>query len=181
MSEQFSVISSEKILESFVFSVERRLVEGRDEQFSRDVVTHNGAVGIVALDSAGRVGLLKQYRATFDKEIWEIPAGTLDIPDESHLDAAKRELREELGGVSDDWASLGTFMVSPGWTNQIMHLFKASAVQVEAPSPHGPEESAMSVHWFELDEIRALLGREAVLDFSLTMGLVRAFGSEIFG
>jgi len=37
------------------------------------------------------------------------------------------------------------------------------------------------VHWFELDEIRALLGREAVLDFSLTMGLVRAFGSEIFG
>ncbi len=180
MSDEFAVTSYETLLSSFVFEVERRTVVARQESFTRDVVTHNGAVGVVAVTPDGRVGLLRQYRAPFDREVWEIPAGTLDVQGESELLAAKRELLEEVGGRSDDWQQLGSFMVSPGWTNQVMHLFKAENVRVSKAAPEGPEENAMSACWLTLDEIRDLIKSTQPLDFSLSMGMALCFGADIF-
>lgn len=181
MSEIFKVVSSEQLLSSFVFDVERRTVAGAETHFERDVVVHNGAVAVIPVRSDGHVGLLKQYRATFDREIWEIPAGTLDVYGESVIDAAQRELLEEIGGVSNQWRALGTYMVSPGWTNQVMHLFEASNVELSASSPSGPEEEAMSVHWLDLAEIQELVTGTEILDYSLSMALLRRFGEQIYG
>jgi ADP-ribose pyrophosphatase len=180
VSDLFAVAKVEPLLSSFVFEVERRTVEGQGTSFSRDVVTHKGAVGIVAQTSDGRVGLLRQYRAPFDREIWEIPAGTLDIPGESELIAAQRELLEEVGGSSNHWRKLGSFMVSPGWTNQVMHLYKAEQVTLSQASPEGPEENSMSVHWLTREDIRDLIRSSDSLDYSLSMGLALSFGTAFF-
>ncbi len=179
MSDRFGVVATEPLLSSFVFDVVRNSVSGLGQEFTRDVVVHKGAVGIVAQRADGRVGLLRQYRAAFDAEIWEIPAGTLDVEGEPLLEAAQRELAEELGASARTWLHLGTYMVSPGWTNQVMHLFKATELELFTSAPEGPEETAMSVHWLTLDEIKDLLKSDEPLDYSLSMGLVQSFGAKV--
>ena len=179
MSDAFKVVGRERLLSCFAFTVERRTVSSKDGEFSRDIASHNGAVAVVAQRPDGCIALLRQYRAAFDAEIWEIPAGTLDVAGEEPLSAAKRELLEEVGCSSTEWSALGTFMVSPGWTDQLMHLFLATNVSLMESQPSGPEESAMTIHWKTLDEIRNLIASGESLDYSLSMGLARCFGDLV--
>ena len=97
MSESFRVVGTKKLLQSHVFGVEQRTVEHDGTTFERDVVTHLGAVAILAINDRDEIGMIRQYRTPFDRFCWEVPAGTLDVPGEDALRAAQRELREELG------------------------------------------------------------------------------------
>ena len=63
---------------------------------TRELISHPGGVGIVAVDENRQVFVVKQYRKPFDKVITEIPAGKLEYGEEP-LPAAKRELEEEIG------------------------------------------------------------------------------------
>ena len=135
MSEKFRVTQVTPLLHSHVFDVEKRLVEHDGTFFERDVVTHAGAVAILAINEREEVGLLRQYRAPFDAYVLEIPAGTLDVQGEEPLAAAKRELREELGCEASRWRQMGRFTVSPGWTNQEMVIFEAKGLELVGRRP----------------------------------------------
>ncbi|HEX2417984.1 MAG TPA: NUDIX hydrolase, partial [Micromonosporaceae bacterium] len=75
--------------------------DGSDAE--RDLVRHVGAVGVVALDDAGCVVLVRQYRHPVHQRLWELPAGLLDIPGERPLAAARRELAEEAQLTGACW------------------------------------------------------------------------------
>ncbi|MFZ1063558.1 MAG: NUDIX hydrolase [Acidimicrobiales bacterium] len=177
MSDSFRVTRITPLLHSHVFDVERRLVEHDGSTFERDVVTHTGAVAILAMNDDDEVGLLRQYRAPFDAEVLEIPAGTLDVRGEQPLDAAKRELREELGCEAADWRLLGRFKVSPGWTNQVMNIFEARALTLIPRQPEGPEERASVIEWVPVRDLKRTLAREDTLDYTLSVALHRVFGT----
>ncbi len=176
MSDDFRITAVSSLLKSHVFAVERRTVEHRDHSFHRDVVTHPGAVAILARDQDGRVGVLRQYRAPFDRYTLEIPAGTLDVENEEPLDAAKRELEEELGCVASYWRLLGRFMVSPGWSTQMMHIFEAGELTTRERRPAGPEESASSIDWYSPDELRDVLDAEPAIDSTMAVALNLVYG-----
>lgn len=89
---------------------------------SREVVRHPGAVGIVALKDQ-QLLLVRQYRYAIARETLEIPAGKLD-PLEPPLDCAVRELREETG-YRGTMELIGTFYTTPGFSDEVMHLFLA--------------------------------------------------------
>ncbi|HEY5010601.1 MAG TPA: NUDIX hydrolase, partial [Acidimicrobiales bacterium] len=125
MSESFRVVGTKKLLQSHVFGVEQRTIEHDGATFERDVVTHLGAVGILAINERDEVGMIHQYRATFGRFCWEVPAGTLDVPGEDALSAAKRELLEELGCEAAQWTRLGEFITSNGWSNQLITTYEA--------------------------------------------------------
>lgn len=177
MNNEFRVVHTEPLLESYVFDVERRTVSQGGSTFARDVVTHRGAVAVLAVDDNGLIGLIRQYRAPFDRYVLEIPAGTLDVPDEQPRDAAQRELLEELGCEATSWTLLGRFMVSPGWTDQVMIIYEARGLSVGTRSPEGPEESSSEVLWRSADELRAELQAEGVADSTLVLALHRVFGT----
>ena len=63
----------------------------------RDVVEHPGAVAVVALDDAGQVLLIRQYRHPVSHLLWEVPTGLRDVPGKPSRGTAERELREETG------------------------------------------------------------------------------------
>lgn len=177
MNAAFRVVATEKLLSSYVFDVERRTVVHEDTTFERDVVTHRGAVAILARNERDEIGFLRQYRAPFDAFILEVPAGTMDVDTEDELTTAKRELREELGCEATSWRSLGRFTVSPGWTNQVMTIFEATGLTVMERAPEGPEEMSSTVIWMPIGEIKAALRREPTIDYTVAVALHCVFGS----
>ena len=168
---KFSIIARATILKSFVFNVERRTIRSAQGSFTREVVTHPGAVAVVAVNGNNEVALLTQYRATLDLENLEIPAGTCDISGEETLATAQRELLEEIGGSSDRWTLLATFYNSPGWTDQVTLVYLAEDVTVTAASPEGPEEIAMTVQWKSVDDVMAILSDSNAVDGTAAIGL----------
>ncbi len=169
MSE-FSVVSSETLLRSYVFSVERRVIRGESQEFTRDIAHHPGAVAMVAEDHEGRVAMLRQYRSTFDRVVWEIPAGTME-PDSTPLENAQRELEEEVGVRADEWHLIAQSLISPGWTDQRMYIFHATRLTDVGRRPDGPEELAARVIWMTRHEVADLLREAEFFDATARQGL----------
>jgi ADP-ribose pyrophosphatase len=96
------------------------------EEVEREIVRHGGAVGVVVHDD-GDLFLVRQPReAVDDPDFLEIPAGRLDVEGESPLEAAQRELAEEIGKAAATWEPVTAFASSVGMTDEIVHLFHAT-------------------------------------------------------
>lgn len=96
------------------------------KESSREIVEHRGAVAIAAVDNAGYIYLVRQYRYAFDEELLEIPAGKLEAGEENtQKEAAIRELREETGLTADSVEYLGVIYPSVGMLTERIHLYLA--------------------------------------------------------
>jgi len=120
----------------------------------RDVVEHPGAVVVVALDDAGRVLLIRQYRHPVGHLLWEIPAGLRDVPGEPSRGTGERELREETGYAARTWHVLTDCYTSPGISTERVTVFLARHL-AEVPDPErGPplrhEEAQLQYAWVPL-------------------------------
>src|SRR6267378_2641967 len=96
-----------------VFKDRVRIPSGRE--VTREIVRHPGSVAIIPRRSDGRIVLVRQFRYVTGRELWEIPAGTLDKPGEEIPAAARRELAEEAGLKAERWTMLGTAYLMPGY------------------------------------------------------------------
>jgi ADP-ribose pyrophosphatase len=99
----------------------------------REVISHPGAVGIVALDDEGKIVLVNQYRPAVGARLDELPAGLLDVAGEPALDTAKRELAEETGLAADEWNVLVDLHTSPGFADEAVRIYLARGL---APISH---------------------------------------------
>ncbi len=93
----------------------------------REIVRHPGAVAVVVLAEEDRVLLVRQFRAPAARDMWEIPAGTME-PGEKALATAKRELLEETGISAGEWSFLGTIFPTPGYSDERIHLYLAQGI-----------------------------------------------------
>lgn len=89
-----------------------------------EVVRHPGAAAIVPVDADGRVHLIRQFRHAAGGYIYEVPAGTLN-PGEAPETCAARELIEEAGLRTNRLERLGSILTTPGFTDEVIHLFLA--------------------------------------------------------
>jgi len=92
-----------------------------------EVIRHQGASAVVPLQEDGTVLLIRQYRHAAGGFIYEIPAGKLD-PGENPLECAKRELEEETGRRAECLRHLVTFFTTPGFTDEIIHIYLATGL-----------------------------------------------------
>ncbi len=104
----------------------------------REVVEHPGAVAILAVTSENEVLLVRQYRHAVGDELLEIPAGKLEVGEDPGTCAA-RELREETGYRPGKLVPLGRFYTSPGFANEVIHVFLATGLTWSGRDTDGDE------------------------------------------
>lgn len=101
------------------------------EYITYTFVDHPGFVTIVPITRKGEVVLLRQYRYTAKTWCWELPAGAIEIGEDG-ISTARRELAEEIGGVTGDISYVGAFYATVGMSNQQCHVYLARDVQLGA-------------------------------------------------
>lgn len=104
----------------------------------RDLVRHPGASAVVALTEMGKIVLVRQYRTAIDRVTVEIPAGKLD-PGEDPIDCARRELLEETGFKAGRMRHLTTIATTPGFCDEIIHIYMATGLTFEGANPDDDE------------------------------------------
>jgi ADP-ribose pyrophosphatase len=122
------------------------------EEAEREIVSHMGAVAIVAHDGE-RLYLVAQPReAVGEQALLEVPAGKLDDPDESPLETAKRELAEEIGKGAREWRHLTTYYSSAGFSDEEVHVYLATDLyDEEAETDENERIEIRAVPLAELD------------------------------
>lgn len=146
-----------------------RLPDGREAE--REVVLHWGAVGMVPVDADGRVFLVRQYRHAPGEDLVEVPAGKL-APGEDPLGCARRELMEEIGYAAKEWIKLAYFYTSPGFSDEVLHLYLARGLEKGEASPD--EDEFLEVMHLPLTEAVAMIGRGEIRDSKTVAGLALA-------
>jgi 8-oxo-dGTP pyrophosphatase MutT (NUDIX family) len=151
--ESHPVTRSEVVYEGAVWRVRRDVIDYPSGEITRDYIDHPGAACVVALDDDGNVVLLSQYRHPVGCRNVEIPAGLLDIPGEDPLVCAKRELAEEAGLQATTWEHLMTLNVSPGGSNEIIHIYLAQGLSAATSDfVKTGEEVDLTVHVVPLSD-----------------------------
>lgn len=152
------VLASQTVHHGMVWDVVRDTVDlGEAGVVQREYVRHTGAVCVLALDDDENVLMLRQYRHPVRMELWELPAGLLDIDGEPPLLAARRELAEEADLRAERWDVLIDWFNSPGGMTEALRCYVARGVSPvpEAERHHRTdEELGMPVVWVPLDEAR---------------------------
>jgi ADP-ribose pyrophosphatase len=144
---------------------------------TRDIVGHPGAVAVLAVDAAGRLLMVRQWRVPAAGALLEIPAGTLDVHDgrtEDPDDAARRELEEETGYRAASWRKLAQFWTAPGFASELMHLYLATGLDAVADEERlaPDEDEALELRRLSLDEALALVERGAIADAKSILGIL---------
>ena len=118
------------MLKHWLLEVRSDKVQMPDKNFAeRTVVSHPGAVAVVALDDASRVLMIRQYRHPVGYQLWEIPAGLRDAAGEPPLETARRELFEETGYRAREWHVLIDYFTSPGFSTERLRIYLARGVE----------------------------------------------------
>jgi 8-oxo-dGTP pyrophosphatase MutT (NUDIX family) len=123
----FEALGGETVYRGRFFDVRvERFHHADGEEVTREVVRHRGAVGVVAHDGE-QLWLVRQPREVVaEPELLEIPAGRLDVDGEQPLQAAQRELAEEIGCGARRWEPIVTYYASAGFSDERVHLFLAT-------------------------------------------------------
>jgi ADP-ribose pyrophosphatase len=151
----FQRLGGEAIYEGkFIVVRKDRFRHADGEEVERELVTHPGAVGIVAHDDA-HVWLVRQPREAVGEDLLEIPAGKLDEEGEGPLQTARRELAEEIGKAAAHWEPLHSFYVTPGFASEELHLFLATGLS-DARAEADENERIEIVPWPLADLDRAI-------------------------
>ncbi len=162
MDSKPEVISSYERFVGRVFRVRTDEIVFPDGGDARlDIVEHRGSYAIIATPTPDSVVLVRQYRHAVGRELWEIPAGTAEAG-EGLLEGALRELAEETGYRAGAARLLGSFYVTPGFCDEIMHLVHADELVPGAADPD--EDERIVVQNFTIDEMLQLVRNGEIAD-----------------
>lgn len=135
----------------------------------REIIEHKGAVAIVAITDDNKVVLVKQYRKAIEKEIYELPAGKIEIG-ETPLECAIRELKEETGYSVDSLKLIHKYYTTPGFSNQLVFIYLAKNL---IPGESQLEEDEfLEVYEIDREEAYNMVINNEICDSKTVIGLL---------
>ncbi|MET0872299.1 MAG: NUDIX hydrolase [Paeniglutamicibacter terrestris] len=178
------LLSSEKVYDGRIWDVVQDTFEYAPEMapLVRDYIEHPGAVAVLVLNDANEVLMINQYRHPVRMNLWEIPAGLMDIEDEAPHLAAARELAEEADLIASDWAVLVDLFLSPGSSSEAIRIYLARnprEIPLDQRHERTDEEADMAISWVPLDDaINAVLAGR-IHNPSAVAGLLAASAARL--
>jgi ADP-ribose pyrophosphatase len=180
------LLSTEKVYEGRIWDVVSDSFKLTDEgdALVRDYIDHPGAVAVLPMNDAGEVLLIKQYRHPVGMDLWEIPAGLLDVEGEDFVVGAARELAEEADLVASTWNVLVDFFNSPGSSSEAIRIYLARGL-TEVPDHElhvrTDEEAEIELHWIPLEEAVAAVLEGRLHNPSAVVGILAAATAKADG
>jgi 8-oxo-dGDP phosphatase len=173
------LLSTEKVYEGRIWDVvsDSFQLSETGEALTRDYIDHPGAVAVLPMNDAGEVLLIRQYRHPVGMDLWEIPAGLLDVEGEEFVVGAARELAEEADLSAATWNVLADFFNSPGSSSEAIRIYLARGL-TEVPHherhERTDEEAEIEFHWIALDEAVAAVLAGRLHNPSAVVGILAA-------
>lgn len=165
-------VTSEKIFEGKIISLqvdEVQLPDGKLAQ--RELVKHPGAVAIIPITKEGKLVLVRQYRKALERTLIEIPAGKIDVG-EAPERTAIRELEEETGYGANEFSYLQSFATSPGFANEIIHLYVAQELYVVEEPALGDEDEFIDVLEVSVEEAEQMVANRQIYDAKTAFAVI---------
>jgi ADP-ribose pyrophosphatase len=130
---------------------------------NREIVKHPGAVAVIAVTKDMKIILVEQYRKALERSIIEIPAGKIEIDEVPEI-TALRELEEETGYTTDKLQYIQSFATSPGFADEIIHLYFAENIEkLEQPVGLDEDEFVELLH-VSLSEMEEMVKKQQIYD-----------------
>src|SRR5690625_4100127 len=157
-------IQTKSIFNGKIINVQVDKVELPDGNFStREIVKHPGAVAIIPVTDDGKIIFVEQYRKPLERAIIEIPAGKKE-QDEAPEITAVRELEEETGYTTDVLEHITSFYTSPGFADEIIHLYYTEQLTKLDEMVQGDEDEFVEKHVLTLDEAERYVKEQKIYD-----------------
>ncbi|MGM9929845.1 MAG: NUDIX hydrolase [Bacillus sp. (in: firmicutes)] len=157
-------ISTQPIFSGKVISLRVEDVELPDGgQSKRELIKHPGAVAIIAITPDNKIVMVEQYRKALEQSIIEIPAGKLEPGEEPDVTAA-RELEEETGYISGKMEHIISFYSSPGFADEIVHVYVATELQKKEDAAACDEDEFVEVMEITLEEAEQYIKERRIYD-----------------
>ena len=137
-----------------------------------EIVRHPGSVVLIPIPQPGSIILIRQFRYTIDRRIWEFPAGSLK-PKENPDAAAARECEEEIGLVPGKLTRLRGYFPTPGFCDEEMIYYRCEDLRPPAPdsTARRDEDEEIEPRTFTMQEARALVESGEIVDLKTLAGL----------
>ena len=128
---------------------------------TREMADHQGAIAVVPILPDGSIIFVKQFRYPMGTVMYEIPAGKIDPGEETDV-CAVRELSEETGYEADRWEYLGAIATTPGFTNEVIHLYAATGLHRHAQ--HTDPDEFIAVEAIPRDKLVPMIEEGLLFD-----------------
>lgn len=174
MDFEEKVLSKKKIFDGKVVHLDEEQVElPNGKTAKREIIRHQGAVGVIAVTDSNKLVLIRQWRAPFGQVTLEIPAGKIEADEQDNPKlTAKRELNEETRFAADEFELITKFYTSPGFADEMMYLYHAvNLKQVSEALPQDDDEFLELVE-FSPEEVQAAIQRGEICDAKTLMAIM---------
>ena len=137
-----------------------------------EIVRHPGSVVLLPIPEPGKIILIRQYRYTIDRWIWELPAGSLKAGEDPDQ-AAARECEEEIGLAPATVTRLRGYYPTPGFCDEEMIYYRCEDLRPPAADSTAKKDDDEEIEprTFTLDEARALVASGEIVDLKTLAGL----------
>ena len=157
-------LQSKEIFSGKVISLHLQDVElPNGKQAKREIIKHPGAVAILAITHDDKVVMVEQYRKALERTIVEIPAGKLEKGEEPAV-CARRELEEETGYECEHLELLTSFYTSPGFADEIIHVFLAKGLTKKENAAALDEDEFVNLEELTLEEVEQYVKEQKIYD-----------------
>lgn len=137
---------------------------------TREIVEHPGGVCIAPVDENGNVLMVRQYRRPFDQMLLEVPAGKLNYGEDPY-ECGVRELEEETGFTTDHMEFLGEAYLSPGFCNEVIHVYMTE--HLIPGTLHPDEDEFINVERIPIDQLVTMIMSGEIRDAKTQIAILK--------
>lgn len=136
------------------------------------VIHHPGSSAIIPVFEDGSIQLVSQHRSAVDKDIYELPSGSM-LHGEDPLACARRELQEECGLQGERFEKIGELLIAPWYSDERIFLFMAT--DLVSCQQNLDEDEFLTTHIFTFEQALSMVEKGEIQDATTIIGLKMAY------